>query len=521
MSDLPLASGLNEVRVTIQEQGKPPRIAILGIPFDEALLEPGKIDYAISFGTVRNRLEPYGAARAAIGVGRFLQLGSDLEAGYGSALGGVSALATTMLGSLGLEGATSFGFFGARAASPPAFAARGYWRFSSLGYPFAPQLGLAAEYTSIGFGPPSENAPQTTAALNISAQIGETLPWGIGSASAFGDATIAGGTLARWSATLGLTLPAFPLSLVSFSGGCDWSADSGLTPRAALALIVQLGAKQGLAFNHDFMQSADSIDLSLGFGEANPSTINIYGSGLVGTSVDRILDLAGTTTTTEAAFTGSGRYFRSSSGDASEISGTLSASSTLAYAEGVIAATSSPGNALAILVPAPALKGQRVELRPVDGVPAASARGGATLLSGLIPYRDYVADVEFPQSPPDQRPAPGSIEFSPEYRSVTVIRVGVASSLAVRGTLVDESGAPVANMPGDLVDANGEVIPDSGTFTDEKGVFECYELSPGPVSIRWGDGGMISFLVPEGEPGSFHDLGHVTVSVHGPVGGEK
>ena len=148
-----------------------------------------------------------------------------------------------------------------------------------------------------------------------------------------------------------------------------------------------------------------------------------------------------------------------------------------------------------IPIPSPELQGQLVEPSPTSGVPATSNSGKPVVVSGLIPYTDYVDRVELPQSPPDS--APVRLQSSPraeiDHRDPRRRR----ALHSVRGALVNAENAPVANMPGDLVDANGAIIPFSGTFTDEKGVFECYGLSPGPVAIRWGDGSVLSFQVPE------------------------
>jgi hypothetical protein len=131
------------------------------------------------------------------------------------------------------------------------------------------------------------------------------------------------------------------------------------------------------------------------------------------------------------------------------------------------------------------------------------------MLVGLLPYSSYAAGVELPDSPPDARPDPTSIVIEPAYRSVSVVRVGLAPSIAVRGRLVDERGRPIANMPGDLVDATGKLLPFTGTFTDESGIFECYGLEPGQVAIRWADGSAYSFSLGKGMPVGMVDLGDV------------
>lgn len=521
LSDIALSSGLNEVRVIIDEAGSPRRVIQLGLPFDEALLGSGVFDYAIALGTARDDPdEPYGAARASLGLGDFLQLGADAEAGYGSALAGLSALAATPLGSLGVSGALEFDLLDPGKLLEPAYAARAFWRFSSPGHPYAPRLGAAAEYESAGFSAPAKDAVAKAASLGLSAQVG--MPLGkIGGLSAFGDLSIVEDRLARWSATLGLSFAPAVSTFVSLSGGYDWKADSGYAPRLAVSLTLAPSDQRGLSYRQDLLGGKSAADLSLGLGKDRKASVDLYGEGLVGEGADRVVDLSGRARTGAIAVAGSGRYYRDGEGGGSELSGRASASTTLAFADGAFAATSESGSALAILLPSSELRGQRVEFRPADCIPTSSDSGRAAAVTGLTPYVDYVAQIELPASSPDARPSPSSVELRPEYRSIALVRVGLAPSIAVRGVLTDPSGARVANMPGDVVDGSGSALSFSGTFTDEGGVFECYGLAPGHASIRWGDGRVTSLNVPAGDSGSVVDLGIVLAMKPVQEGGAK
>ncbi len=271
-------------------------------------------------------------------------------------------------------------------------------------------------------------------------------------------------------------------------------------------------------YNQSYSGGNDNENISLSDRSGRLSA-NVNGQGLLNPGSDRAVGFSATGRTDVAIFSGSSRYFMSADGQSSELSGSLGLSTTLAFADGYIAATGSPSPALAILVPSSDLRGQRVDLHPMSGGGGATSPSGwAAIVNGLTPYTDYVAGVELPQSPPDTRPNLSSIEFMPQYRSIAVIRVGLAPSIAIRATLVDDEKAPVANMPGDLVGAKGALVPGSGTFTDEKGVFECYGLAPGMMSMRWADGSILTFTVPASRPGSIIDLGIVTAQVSSPGG---
>jgi hypothetical protein len=519
-SDLPLSSGLNDVSLVIREDGEQPRVVKLGISFDSSLLGPGEADYALSFGSLGlDALAPYGAARFAIGLTRSLQIGANAEAGAGAALGGLSALAATGLGNLGIEGALSSGIT-SQSSSPFSFAARGFWRFSRTSDRYVPQFGLAAEYRAPGFSAPGSGSSATGDTWLFSAQASESLPGGIGSVALSGQGKLVETEIESWSATLGLNFSLGRSAFVSLAGGSDWSAASSFSPRAALTLTLAPRNSSSISYNQSYANGVDGESLAIGL-PAGRGSVNFYGQGLAVSGADRSLDLSLAERSKEASITGSGHYFSSADGSDSMVAGRLSFASTLAFADWAFAATSSPSPALAILAPARGLRGQLVELRPIGGGLFESDAGQSAMVNGLTPYAPYVAGIELPESPPEARPYPSSVAIAPEYRSIAVLRVGVAPSISVRGRLVSADGEAVTNLSGGFISDSGESLPLSGTFTDESGVFECYGLAPGAATIRWDDGSVSSIVVPESEAGAFVDLGDIVSHNASSHGGEK
>jgi outer membrane usher protein len=512
-SDLPLASGLNDVRIVIEEQGMSPRIVRLGVPFDQSLLGPGELDYSVSLGVLPGRdQEPFGAAHAAIGIGGFFQFGLNAEAGSGSALGGFSLLSATLLGTIGFDDSLSAD------GQRPSYAARAYWRFSNPSNRYAPQLGATAEYRAPGFISPSAGSSPDPGTLAFSTQAGETIPGSSIAVSLFGQVSYVGSAPDSWSGTMGVSLPTGRSLYLSLAGGYTWSSEAGPSPSVTLTVTSIRPRKGQITYNQTFSQGTDTESLAIGFDDQGRKSINADGDGLLTPGSDRGADLSYTQRIDAASFMGSGRWYQSGDGATRSLSGSLGASTTLAFADEVLGATSSPNTALAILVPSSELGGQEVDLSPATGAQTASASGKPGIVTGLVPYSDYTAGVELPQSPPDSRPTPSSVELKPEYRSISVVRVSLAYSTSVRGILVDERKAPLVDLSGDLVDKDGKVVPSTGTFSDDNGVFECYDLPPGPVTIRWSDGSVLSFVVPAGKPDTIVDLGDVTPEP-GPTGG--
>jgi hypothetical protein len=163
-------------------------------------------------------------------------------------------------------------------------------------------------------------------------------------------------------------------------------------------------------------------------------------------------------------------------------------------------------------VPSSSASKERLELKLTNGADISLDQGNTKVVRDLYPYEPFSAAIEMPDSDPDRRPDPSAIAFTPAYRSITVVKVGIASSVAVGGRLVDESGAPRKNLSGDILDSSGKTIPYSGTFTDDDGAFECFGLSNGEAAIKWSDGSVSKFTVPAGEPGAFFDIGDIVAS---------
>ena len=492
ISDLPLASGLNEVRLDITEKGEAPREIKLGIPYDQGVIGAGKVDYAIGLGLAQDDpTQPFGSSHIAMGLADRYQIGADFEAGYET----------------GLAGALSFGFLDKVASQPPAFAGRAFWRFSSFFDQRIPRLGLAAEYQGPGFTVPGSTTSRGADYWDFSGQSGFAIPGRLGIFALSGDIAYLAGGLASWSFTAGPSLAIGASTLLSLSGGYDWKPDTGGQPRLSLTLTVAPPDRRGISYQRDFMGQTDSVNL--GFPLGDKGLLTVTGQNLVGANSNRVVDASGSVNLPLATLSASGSVGNDAAAgfDGGQLS--LSAASALAFADGHFAFTRTPGSALAILVPAKSLGGQLIEVRPEGAAPTLVPLGRPAAIANLTPYSPFVANIEMPESPPDVRPDPTSIELRPAYRSITIVTIKRASSATVRGTLVDAKGKPRTNIAGDLFDESGKAIAGGATFTDEAGVFECFGLPRGRLTIKWDDGSESTIDVPEGESGAVIDLGTV------------
>jgi outer membrane usher protein len=508
IADLPLAAGLNDLRIRILEDGAAPRILRTGLPFDPSLLAPGSIDWSLAAGVDRASLGlPFAAGLFSIGVAPGFQLG--IRGSYGADLLGAetSARLATILGTLGATGALSLA---TTPAAPPAWAGRITWNFSVPGSRYLPSLGLGAEYRTAAYLAPSaavagREAP-TASALTLSGQVSEALPASLGNLALFGGAVFRDGAFSSASASAGLQLLIGRAAIISIAGGADWKAGAGPEPRLSVAFASLPSGGAALQFRQDLVRQDSSFDITVGKDPARAPVFDLRAEGLgapadpegsegprLGLSLRASRPSVGLGAALEASASADGAF--------SGASAAFSLSSTLAYAGGQAALGNALGSAFAILVPDPSVEGADIELALASGGRTRTAAGRPVLVPGIAAYRTVSANVELPGSPPDARPLPGAFSFLPAYRSGTVIRIGMAPSVAVVARVITAGGQPLRNLAGRLEAAVQGAAAGAGpagpslVFTDEDGILAIYGIEPGSYRVRWTDGSASDFAV--------------------------
>lgn len=511
LSDLPLSTGLNDVVLKIEEEGEEPVLIHVGIPFDSGILAPGETDFSLVCGLDRESLSrPFAEGSLSLGLTKSLEMGLDAEAGYGSLLGGLSSLWASPLGNLGLAAACASPYEG-EGAFIPDWSWQASWRLSLAGKRKVPRLGLAVKYRGPEFAPPQKNGTEDPAlhekSWELSGQISQDLLKGAASLGLYGEANLRAGELESASLSAALSIPVRSSMSLAFSVGGDWSSQEGLEAKADFSLSVVPSDRRILQYSHDFITRNDEVDIAMTSDSPLPSSLSFHAEGLVGDTVDRGLALSWQERGRYFNLTASGSYSRSAETGERILGGGFTANTTMAFAGGYSVAASSMGNALAILVPAPSLGTEEVELLPQNGAATSSLGGKPSLVSGIRPYSNYFASVEMPSSPPDMTPTPKSIELYSTYKSITIIDVRAAAAIAIHGRLVDEEGRILANLPGDLLDPKGNKKAFAGTFSDEEGIFECYDLDSGEHTILWSDGRKTVFTIAKDEERTMIDMG--------------
>lgn len=515
-SELPLDTGLNTVAIRIDEEGSPPRTLTIGLPFDGDLLPPGEMDYSLYLGLERDSLEvPLAYASFAMGATPYLELGVAASAGPDSLMGEGSMLWASPAGSLRLSSAASFEIPGA-SSSIPEFAGRLEWRLSIPDNQSLPRFGAGVEYRAAGFRSSAlETLEPSPASWLASLQVSQRLPGGAGSFSVSGNSGFSSGILAHGTVYAGVFVVASATASCTLSGGFDWRLASGFEPRASIALAVVPSTRRSVFFRQDLVRIDPSIQIDIPLGAHEQFGIGLGKHGL-SSDLDQLR---------EAGINGryhgdlldlfaAASYMAASRDDLGRAKFSLSASSAVAFAGGYFGLSNRISDAFLFIVPRQELGDSMVVLQPWDGKAVASEAGTPRLVADVRSYRQFSASVLMPDSPVDRRPVPETVRIMPAYRSGTVVGIGAASILAIKGRLVNGQGVVRALLSGAIVRSGGNGERIGSTFSDALGQFEYYGIPAGAYLITWSDGSTSSIpAIVEGA--LMTDLGDVVATPAG------
>jgi hypothetical protein len=458
--------------------------------------------------------QPLGFAHISVGAAPYLELGIDASASLESVLAGTSLLWASPIGSFAASGGVSVNF-DETAAPEPGYAGQLNWRLAFPSNPYIPMLGAGIEYRSEEFSPPEEPAIEaasalpTTDSLLLSSQLSQSFPGGLGSLAIFGNMGFGDGELQSYSLSVGFFFHLSSATSLSASGGADWNVDTGLEPRASVSVSIVPKPRDTVQFRQDLIAKSESISTSNPLDVQQRLILSTREEGLIEQSEDaRGAWISGTYTGDKALLSASSSYQATPQNGESQMALDFTASSTFAYAGGFFGASSNLGDAFLFLVPEPSLGTDTLVLQPSSGPAAVSEGGKPQLVPGLIPYEDIAASIEMPGSPAERLPQPGSTLIESAYRSGTVIRIGAAPAMSSRGRLLDQKGAVLPGRGGKFFRAEKLSVLVGSTFSDEKGIFECYGLEAGEYVVAWSDGSQSRFAIA-GEGKAMIELGDV------------
>lgn len=178
---------------------------------------------------------------------------------------------------------------------------------------------------------------------------------------------------------------------------------------------------------------------------------------------------------------------------------------SVAFADGVVA-VGPPirGGAFAIVHPHDSIAGKEITVGDSDYVRAKADRWGPAVVTDVPAYSSSTVPVDVADLPLGYSLGAGGFDLRGSYRAGYALEVGSAYSVSVVGTLLDETGEPLALTSGSAQSAEdtSKQVP---VFTNGAGKFGADGLAPGRWNIEMAAEKPQRFLlvVPKGVQGLF------------------
>ena len=518
--DFNYSSGLNDVRIQVEEEGKAPAILRRSVAYDSRLLPVGTSSYSFALGALRSNLQtPLAQGYLLHGILPRLTAGAYAQTDSARALAGAEAISSLPVGNLRLDAGLSLKGF-----AISGFAGELEYRLDMATRGAFPSLGAGIGYRSSGFTLPGDALDTAAYSWQYWLNANQKLPWGF--SLALGYSFRQGwDSVATRSASMVLTKTVardFNLLL-----NLRAEMPDGLKPSLSASFSVTFmdrGGRVTASVQDALTEGNASASLQvrpkkrfddIGFSAAVtlPNTLSGAAAGSLGASLtDRRFEAAVSDSHTGGA--ADGLYSNRLS---------FQADSAIVFADGVFAITRPVTDSFALVVPRKAMKDQRILVNnESDGPQAVAEKGRAAVLPSLSSYQPNTVILDAPDAPDGTELGEFRHLIVPGYRSGTVIGAGTDATVYVSGRLRGKDGKPLVYGSGSL-DAvpgggSGDNTPGIDFFTDETGFFEAYGVRPGNYMLSLTDSpaAKLKLLVPEGTSGKYA-LGDLTV----PVGSQE
>lgn len=437
-----------------------------------------------------------------------------MQADRRSLLAGLGFVTGTDIGGFIFNADTLFAWDGR--TIPFAFSSDLEYHYALPGKPYAPGFGFTLGYASEGF-----TAPQPISAivspdafLNASASIGGAISKYISfGLSGQWNRTLTG-TVAD-KGTLALNLGFSTSKNASFSLSSGVEAETGKAPVISLSLSLSASdpVKPGRQIvltqptnGGNTITYSDQLPLLGGVG------YGIQASNLIGGVSDpSSISLSSGFSTPYFSLSGSGGISYGAMLASPTGAVNLNMATALSFAGGSFALSKPLYDSFIIFDPDKSTGGMAVAFAIDAGKKLISH--GAPMASPLNSYQKARATMDFPEADADVSATLPQIAISSGYRTGFLYKAGLEKRFYVTGRLVDAAGAPMAYMAGDVKKSDGTYFDQ--TFTDEKGFFQIYGLSPGLYTILWPEDVGVTNLTLTDAPNGTLELGDIKAAPGG------
>jgi len=512
LSDLPLVTGGNRIKVEVREDSGRVRTYDFTAFYDHALLKPGLSEWHVAAGFTGE----YSLGGRHYALDRPALFASYQRGIFENLTGGLAVHAADGAGALDLNVTTenAFGSLFLRAAASYAGGQLGYsagfdWQFDEFGdwSAIISAIRLSADYDSATFGPHDALEPASDA-LHLSAAAGLNLPLAVqGFASV--NYSKDGADKPRLSASLSLSKAVGPNASWSLSTGyrtgpvldgtdetlSEWSTRFGFSYR--------FSPDARLSFDHDVADRRSQIELDQRFDTAYGSwstELELASDKSGEPDAASEIGLAGDVRYTGNRFTAAASHTRrfASPGSARiDIRSSATISTGLAFADGQVAWGRPVAGAFAIIDLPEDVDTGELQIAPSDDAALAEADlWGPALVSSLPPYMATTLPLKAQGTPETYDLGTGVFTLQPGYKAGYNLVAGTAGAMAVSGQLLDEHGEPVALAMGKarLAGAASEG-PVHEFFTGKDGRFFIQGLTSGTWELSLAANSDVSFTL--------------------------
>lgn|GEM_PF-263643 len=505
LADFPFGQGANTVRLLVDDDRGRREIAVFDLFGGSGLLGRGIMDFGLSAGMVEEGRLRYSDTLAGSGFARYgltetLTVGGNLQAVGARSQAGLVAVQGTRMGLFQWSASASHnGDTGHDGAIGAVDFLRQFSLFEHQDTRFTASFQAATRYFQDAFATDGGVRERWRAAAQVFSRFRDY-------SLTLGAATIDGRDpfpdQRSYNMTLGRTFGRFGVNL-SFS---RQESDPGETDnRFGISLLTRLGDRWTGTARYDSRNDLAEV----GIGRASTGDLNDL-SGAVRISRDRdrealTADLRYINNRFDSQLV-TNRLVNTEAGGASSLESLWRLSTTIGYADGVLAMGRPSREGFIIATRHPTLRKSQLTL--TDGGGRAIARSG---LFGppLAPinrsYGQYRMVLQVDPLPAGYDLGSGLITAFPGYGSGYRVRIGSAASRTAMGVLM-KAGEPLALVSG-MIEPIG-AAPDAGTaveprlfFTNRSGRFVGDGLAPGRYRMVV-DGAVVGeFVVPEDKEG--------------------
>ena len=513
--NFPYLSGVNDLKLIIQEEQAPEVTLTESVSFDGRLQPQGENSYSLSAGFPR--WEPsHSVIQGSVlyGVTPWFTGGLYFQGNADRQLAGLETLFAAPLGIFLLDSALSF-----FRTDVKDWAGSVQYRVSFPGKQNLPALGFGVQYRGDQFHTPGESVDASPPPRwEVSGMVSKSFPFGLSVGAAATYRIVREGSnnfRASFSVLQSLKKGVSLLCSISTSLSEDGARDT----RGTLSVTVASPeGRRNTTFSSYLWEDTASAFIQIR-PEIPSGTATIDGAveGIpLGEGKNSSARLSGTYSSPWLEGGLFQSFFRSAQGDVSSRS-TAQVRTAVVYGEGAFTFSKPIFDSYVLVTPIGEAKGETLFVTPSTGTPLLATPGSPALFL-VNSYEKTRLWLDTPMAAEGYEVSRPVRVLRPTYRSGTVVRAEITHTVFVEGTLLYGDGSPVALQGGALIAiGEGERLSQEKVyfFTDEMGIFQAYGLYPGTYELHFSTNlPPVRITIPEGKSG-FIQLGRILLSEKG------